>query len=234
MKNRKDKLNLPHGEYKTWGELIDAVDACFRCEDIALESKVFGDGDAKADIALVGEGPGHYEVLHGTVFIGRAGELLNQAIQDAGLKRPAVYIANVLRCRAFERDGRRRKDRAPLPQEVENCTPFLHATLDLVKPRVIVAMGLPAVQATARKAINRFDVFDEEYTEKVRTSKGLGPAMTGVKKGYTFWYKSGVQVLPTWHPSYANRQRSTALFEQIRDTIGKAKTIAKQLRRSSG
>jgi len=101
---------------------------------------VFGVGDPHTDLLFVGEGPGEQEDLTGEPFVGRAGRLLTSLIEGIGLTRSAVYIANVVKCRP---PG----NRDPQPDEASACRPYLDRQIDLVRPRVIVALGRVAAQA---------------------------------------------------------------------------------------
>ena len=112
---------------------------CTRCKLAPTRNKiVFGDGDPKARLFFVGEGPGADEDASGLPFVGRGGQLLNNMIQAMGLKREQVYIANVVKCRPPA-------NRTPEPDEAHTCSPFLFRQLDVVRPQVIVALGQTAV-----------------------------------------------------------------------------------------
>ena len=113
---------------------------CTRCKLHKTRNKiVFGDGSPQADLVFVGEGPGADEDAQGLPFVGRAGKLLTQMIEAMGLKRPDVYICNVVKCRP---PG----NRQPEKDEVEACSPFLFRQLDVIQPKVIVCLGATAAQ----------------------------------------------------------------------------------------
>jgi DNA polymerase len=113
---------------------------CTRCKLHRGRTKlVFGDGNPKADLVFVGEGPGRDEDRQGLPFVGRAGKLLTQMIEAMGLQRKDVYICNVVKCRPPE-------NRAPEKDEVETCSPFLLRQLDAIAPKVIVCLGSVAAQ----------------------------------------------------------------------------------------
>src|SRR5258708_2688553 len=115
---------------------------CTRCKLHKGRNKiVFGDGNPKAELVFVGEGPGADEDAQGLPFVGRAGKLLTQMIEAMGLQRKDVYICNVVKCRPPE-------NRAPEPDEVAACSPFLIRQIDSIHPKVIVCLG-----ATAAKTI---------------------------------------------------------------------------------
>jgi uracil-DNA glycosylase family 4 len=131
-----------------WGQLKNAVASCTACPLHAKRNRtVFGVGDESADWLFVGEGPGAEEDAQGEPFVGQAGRLLDNMLAAIGLKRGAnVYIANVVKCRP---PG----NRNPEPQEAAACEPYLHRQIELIKPRLIVALGrVAAVNLLAREA----------------------------------------------------------------------------------
>jgi uracil-DNA glycosylase family 4 len=113
---------------------------CTRCKlHKTRHSIVFGDGNPKAQLVFVGEGPGHDEDMQGLPFVGRAGKLLTQMIEAMGLQRKDVYICNVVKCRPPE-------NRQPEKDEVAECSPFLMRQIDAIAPKVIVCLGSTAAQ----------------------------------------------------------------------------------------
>lgn len=128
-------------ESMDWEALERAVASCTRCALHATRTRaVFGVGSRSADWLFVGEAPGADEDRQGEPFVGRAGQLLNAMIEALGLKREAVYIANVLKSRP---PG----NRDPQPQEVTACEPFLVRQIALLRPRLIVALGRHAAHS---------------------------------------------------------------------------------------
>jgi uracil-DNA glycosylase len=124
---------------------LDALGAhvagCTRCRLAeGRQSVVFGSGNPDAELMFIGEGPGAEEDRRGLPFVGRAGELLTRIIKAIGLARDDVYIANVVKCRP---PG----NRDPKPDEVGACIGYLERQIDLVRPRVIVALGRIAAQS---------------------------------------------------------------------------------------
>ncbi|HET9226847.1 MAG TPA: uracil-DNA glycosylase [Thermoanaerobaculia bacterium] len=116
------------------------MEACTRCRLAQGRQKtVFGSGNPDADLMLIGEAPGAEEDKQGLPFVGAAGELLTKIIQAIDLRREDIYIANILKCRP---PG----NRDPQPDEVAACRGYLEKQIDLVKPRVIVALGRIAAQ----------------------------------------------------------------------------------------
>jgi uracil-DNA glycosylase len=113
---------------------------CTRCKlHRARHTIVFGDGNPKAELVFVGEGPGADEDAQGLPFVGRAGKLLTQMIEAMGLQRKDVYICNVVKCRPPE-------NRQPEEDEVSTCSPFLFRQIDVIAPKVIVCLGAVAAK----------------------------------------------------------------------------------------
>jgi DNA polymerase len=153
---------------------------CTRCKLHTLGRKqvVFGVGNPNADLMFVGEAPGADEDIQGEPFVGRAGQLLTKIIEAIGMKRSDVYIANVIKCRP---PG----NRNPEPDEVEQCEPFLFRQIDIIKPKVIVALGKFAAQSLLRT------------TDPITRLRG---------REYKF--RSAI-LMPTFHPAYLLRNPSS-------------------------
>jgi uracil-DNA glycosylase len=123
-----------------WADLEARVIGCTLCELHAGRTHgVFGVGARDADWMIIGEGPGAEEDRQGEPFVGRAGKLLNNMLRALGLRREAVYIANIVKCRP---PG----NRDPKPEEAATCRPYLERQIALVKPRLILAVGRIAAQ----------------------------------------------------------------------------------------
>jgi uracil-DNA glycosylase family 4 len=127
------------------GDTLERIRAdlgdCTRCKLHQARNKiVFGDGDSRAKLVFVGEGPGQEEDRQGLPFVGRAGKLLTQMIEAMGLKRERVYIGNVVKCRPPQ-------NRTPEKDETASCSPFLDRQLAAIGPKVIVCLGSVASQA---------------------------------------------------------------------------------------
>jgi uracil-DNA glycosylase len=117
----------------------EEIGDCTRCKLSEARNKiVFGDGDPNARLMFVGEGPGADEDASGLPFVGRGGQLLNNMINAMGLKREQVYIANIVKCRPPA-------NRTPEADEAHTCSPFLFQQIDVVRPKVLVALGQTAV-----------------------------------------------------------------------------------------
>lgn len=174
-------LEIPGIAEMDWPALRDAVSSCRACALCESRTQtVFGTGNPDADWMIVGEAPGMNEDRLGEPFVGKAGQLLDLMLRAIGLTRDAdttarqVYIANSLKCRP---PG----NRNPLPDELARCEPFLVRQIELVRPRVILAMGRFAVQALLRS--------DEPI---------------GRLRGRLHRYH-GVPLIVTYHPAYLLR-----------------------------
>ena len=157
----------------------DLGEDCSRCKlhTLGRRQVVFGVGNPEADLMFVGEAPGADEDIQGEPFVGRAGQLLTKIIEAIGLERKDVYIANVIKCRP---PG----NRNPEPDEVEQCEPFLFRQVDIIRPRVIVALGKFAAQCLLKT--------DAPIT-RIR--------------GREFTYRDAI-LIPTYHPAYLLRNPS--------------------------
>lgn len=124
---------------RTLSALQTRICNCLNCElGNTRTSFVFGTGNENADVMVIGEAPGADEDEQGEPFVGRAGQLLNKILEAIEMPRETVYIANIIKCRP---PGNRR----PQHEEVAQCEPYLHRQIQLVKPKVILALGLTAV-----------------------------------------------------------------------------------------
>jgi DNA polymerase len=125
---------------------------------------VFGEGPAGAEIVFVGEQPGDKEDLQGHPFVGPAGLLLDRALADAGVDRGRVYVTNAVKHFKFEPRGKRRLHKRPNASEIKICRRWLSEEIELIHPRLIVALGATAAQGLAERAIpvqsNRGKVLD--------------------------------------------------------------------------
>jgi uracil-DNA glycosylase family 4 len=136
------------GEGSDWSVLEEAVRSCTKCGLHATRTQtVFGVGSHTARWMFVGEAPGADEDAKGEPFVGRAGQLLNAMLFAIGLKREEVYIANVLKCRP---PG----NRDPEPGEVESCEPYLLRQIELIRPRLIVALGRHAAHSLLKTELS--------------------------------------------------------------------------------
>ena len=189
------RSDLP-GDLSGLQRMVADCRQCPLCE--TRTQTVFADGSPAARLMFVGEAPGRDEDLKGLPFVGRAGQLLDKMIAAIDLKREEVYICNVLKCRPPE-------NRTPIPSEVAQCLPYLEQQIALVRPTLICALGLSAVQALLR-------------------TKGSMASM----RGRTFEFR-GVPLIPTYHPAALLRTPSLKReawedLKRVRDTLNASST----------
>jgi DNA polymerase len=159
----------------TLERIREDIGECTRCKLHEGRTKiVFGEGNAKAELMFVGEGPGADEDATGRPFVGAAGKLLDRIIEAIGLKRDDVYIANVVKCRP---PGNRK----PEKDETSTCQQFLFCQIEVIRPKIIVALGNTPVES-----------------------------LLGLKIGITkargeFYDYHGIKLMPTFHPAYLLR-----------------------------
>lgn len=123
-----------------WGVLQKEITECMKCSLCNTRTQtVFGSGDKNADWMLIGEAPGHDEDLEGKPFLGQVGNLLTEMIRSIGLERNSVYIANILKCKVPN-------NKKPKVEEIKSCQDYLHKQIQLVKPKVILAVGRISAQ----------------------------------------------------------------------------------------
>ncbi len=171
--------------------LAEQAANCSRCELSKGRSKsVFARGTSDTDLVFVGEGPGYHEDQEGLPFVGRAGQLLDRMIAAMGYPRDGVYICNVVKCRPPE-------NRTPLPSEAAACAHFLIPQLELVQPKVIVALGRCAAE----------------------NLQCVPPA--GRWRGIWGEWR-GIPVMPTYHPAFLLRspQFKKPVWEDLQAVLG--------------
>jgi DNA polymerase len=122
--------------------------SCHGCElHMAATQTIFGQGPSRARIVMVGEQPGDEEDREGAPFVGPAGNVLNEALQDAGLDRGSLYLTNAVKHFRFIPAGRARRHQTPRPSHITACRPWLEAELSLIQPRLIVCLGATAARS---------------------------------------------------------------------------------------
>ncbi len=132
----------------SWEQLYDEIGVCSKCRLCQTRNNVVpGEGDIRADIMFIGEGPGRDEDLQGRPFVGRSGELLTRMIEAIGLKRSEVYICNIVKCRPPQ-------NRNPEADEAQACMNYLRAQFALVRPKIIVLLGKIACRYTLNEEIS--------------------------------------------------------------------------------
>jgi uracil-DNA glycosylase len=129
-------------------EVREASRTCTACHLYKRATQtVFGEGPKEAAIMLVGEQPGDYEDVAGKPFVGPAGKIMDQALEEAGIDRKEVYVTNAVKHFKWEPRGKRRIHQKPNSREIAACRPWLEAELRLVKPKLLVCLGATAAQA---------------------------------------------------------------------------------------
>lgn len=138
--------------HTSWTGLRDAAAKCRNCDLWELGTQtVFGEGSSKASAIFVGEQPGNDEDLAGRPFVGPAGELFDRALEAAGIDRSKAYVTNTVKHFKWEPRGKRRIHAKPNAIEITACLPWLHAELELIRPKVLVCLGATAAQALLGK-----------------------------------------------------------------------------------
>lgn len=161
-------------EEQKYADLVGRIAACDMCGLAKGRNKtVPGDGARDADIMFIGEGPGFYEDRDGLPFVGRAGNLLNEMLASIDLRRADVYITNMVKCRPPN-------NRDPFPAEIAACSGYLDEQIEMIRPKVIVALG--------RYSFAKF--FPNEAISKAR----------GKPRNWR-----GIVVYPMYHPAAALR-----------------------------
>jgi len=167
-------------EAEDYAERMEALAAlgkeasgCTRCGLCKTRTQVvFGTGSARTRVLFIGEAPGADEDRQGLPFVGRAGKLLDQIIDAVGFTRDEVYIANILKCRPPN-------NRDPHPEEIEACTPYLEEQIELIRPKIICALGRFAGQFLS----------------------GRPKVTMGSLRGRILYYRDDIMVLPIYHPA---------------------------------
>lgn len=135
-------------QYRTLDELFNGIKNCKNCALGNTRIKfVFGSGNPNADVMLIGEAPGAEEDKQGKPFVGRAGNLLTDILKAINFEREEVFIANILKCRPPN-------NRNPLSTEMDECTPYLYKQIELVKPKVILLLGLVAASSLLKSKLS--------------------------------------------------------------------------------
>lgn len=176
-----------------WEALAAAVHGCRRCELCESRTQaVFGVGDRRARLMIVGEAPGAEEDRQGEPFVGRAGRLLNAMLRAVGLDRERVFIANILKCRPP-------RNRDPQPAEVAQCMPYLRRQIELISPALILCVGRIAAQ------------------NLLATDTPIGRL-----RGSLHRLETGVPVIVTYHPAYLLRSpgEKRKAWEDLKLVIG--------------
>jgi DNA polymerase len=199
-------MATPAGE-QSRGSSVSGLDAvrtelgdCTRCKlHTGRKTVVFGEGNTRALLVFVGEGPGQEEDQQGRPFVGAAGQLLTDIIvKGMKLRREDVYICNIVKCRPPN-------NRNPEPDEIDACEPFLIKQLGVIKPKVIVGLGNVAVKTL------------------LKTKEGI-TSLRGNWKTY-----QGIPLMPTFHPAYLLRNPSDKklVWEDIKKVMAELEKATK-------
>lgn len=169
-----------------WGQLEAAVAGCTACTLCRSRTKtVFGSGDHQAKWLFVGEGPGYYEDLEGSPFVGVSGKLLDNMLAAISLARHSnAFITNIVKCRPTDDEG---KDRPPTLEEATACRPYLERQIALLKPEVIVALGKTAA----------FGLLDQNWSD----AKSSLSDVRGKVHAH-----AAIPMVATYHPAYLLRR----------------------------
>ena len=152
--------------------LREAARACTACHLYKRATQtVFGEGPKRAAIMFVGEQPGDYEDLIGKPFVGPAGQIMNRALEEAGIDRQEVYVTNAVKHFKWEPRGKRRIHQKPNAREIAACRPWLEAELRIVKPKLVVLLGATAAQtifgSSFRVTRERGKVLSSKFAPKI-------------------------------------------------------------------
>jgi uracil-DNA glycosylase len=162
---------------------------CLNCRECGLAERrtnvVFGEGDSTSPLMLIGEGPGDNEDKTGRPFVGKAGQLLDKGLKDAGISREQVYIANTVKCRAADWSSGRPVNRPPTDEEAAACRHWLISQINFIEPKVILCVGAPSARNLIRK---NFKITQE--------------------RGIYFPSEHAKTIMATLHPSYILRNMS--------------------------
>ena len=172
----------------SWSVVREAAKDCEACHLYKRATQtVFGEGPSDATMMLVGEQPGDYEDVAGKPFVGPAGKIMDQALEEAGIDRSQVYVTNAVKHFKWEPRGKRRIHQKPNSREIAACRPWLEAELRIVRPKLVVAMGATAAQT----------IFGPSF----RVTRERGKVLSS---------KLAPRVLTTVHPSSLLRQPDEA------------------------
>ncbi len=169
-------------------DLRNDIGDCTRCKlHRGRTHVVFGAGNPQADLMFIGEAPGVDEDIQGLPFVGRAGQLLTRIIKAIDMEREDVYIANIIKCRPPQ-------NRSPQPDEIETCVPFLFRQIEIIEPKIIIALGSFAAQ-------------------RILNTKLPITSLRG-----RFMKFKDIRVMPTFHPAYLlrNMNKKREVWEDMK------------------
>jgi len=180
------------------GELNSMICECQKCSLGATRTKfVFGVGNPKAEIVLIGEAPGADEDAKGEPFVGRAGQLLNKILEAIHFKREDVYICNILKCRPPN-------NRDPQPEEVRQCEPYLWKQLEIIKPKIILCLGRISAQVLLKTADSL-----TKLRENVHDYRGIPLLVT--------YHPAALRRNPNWkRPTWEDVQKLRKMYDEMK------------------
>jgi DNA polymerase len=184
--------------------VADAVKNCKKCDLWKTRTKpVIGDGSEDADIMFIGEAPGYNEDKQGLPFVGKAGKILDDLLEEIGMHRQDVYIANILKCRPP-------KNRNPLKSEIDICTDYLNKQIEIIQPKIIIPLGNFASSFVFEKFGLSYDKISNVHGEIFHVNTLFGDKI----------------IIPMYHPAVAtyNPNRKETLskdFKSIQTALEK-------------
>lgn len=186
---------------------------CCRCDLCATRTQVvFGEGSPDARLLLIGEAPGESEDKAGHPFVGKAGQMLNSLLEEAGIKREDIWITNTVKCRPTRSEGRRLSNRPPLTPEIKACAIWRTGELEIIKPSIVCCLG-----AVAAKAMLGRDV---QMTLERGQWLPFSLPIEGMERS---------EILITYHPSYIMRQEGEALDRIRGQALADLTSVASRL-----
>jgi DNA polymerase len=215
LKSSAEEFLPPRLNLKSLREAAKHCEGCDLYKDAT--QTVFGEGPRRASLILVGEVPGDEEDKQGHPFVGPAGRLLDEALEQAGVSRDEVYVTNAVKHFRWEPRGKRRLHKKPTARQIEACRPWLQSEILVVKPRVIVCLG-----ATAAQSI-------------------LGPTFRITKQRGKFFAGEQAWITATYHPSAILRapdqvdrdKKRGELIEDLRRAVKRSQATAKNVNKAS-
>jgi DNA polymerase len=168
-----------------YDQLAQVCKACTLCPLHETRTNVVvGSGPVPCNIMIIGEGPGEQEDLQGLPFVGKSGQLLTKILESVGIDRNSqVFIGNTVKCRPP-------KNRTPFPSEIEACKPYLIRQIQLVKPRILLLLGTPALKTILEENLPITQVRGQWYKAEVD------------------YMEDPLYIMPLFHPSYLLRNQS--------------------------
>lgn len=193
----KKDVNRAWEKAETLDQLNKMICECTNCIlHKGRNSFVFGSGNPNADVVVIGEGPGAEEDKQGLPFVGRAGKLLSDILKAIKFEREEVFICNIVKCRPPD-------NRTPLPDEMDTCIPYLKKQIELIKPKLILCLGLTAAKGLLKKK------------ESLTSLRGQVFEYEGIKTMVTF-HPAALLRNPNWKKDcWVDVQKFRKLFDQI-------------------